>query len=400
MCFKWNIAIERVIKVPTLQLDGTMVQEVNHTELANRLKLTYKADQPLFIHGTTGIGKSDTVRRVAEEIADNTENREFIEWEDADADALLENPDEYFLFVDERLAQADPSDVKGLPDLDGDSTEWKPPKWINVISQEDIAGFVFVDELNLAPQLVQAAYYEMILDKKVGDNRLSDDVYLVGAGNRVEDQAHIREMPAPLRNRFGHVELNPPSGGKDGAWTKWAVQNDIDGRVLGFITSNVGRGKLFTFTEDNRDAICFATPRTWEMASGAIQSSDAESPADVADVAAVFVGEGVAAQFKGFLKTREDVDVPSYLANPEKAAELTDQQVDVKHALITAIADEYKQDTEVLDDVIEVAANLDTEFGTFLLSMCRRYNKDHFQQNASKNETFKELADEYVNYIV
>jgi hypothetical protein len=376
-----------------------MVQEVNHDELANRLELCYKADQPLFIHGTTGIGKSDTVREVAEGIAES-KGRTFVEWEDVEAETILNSPDEYFVFVDERLAQSDPSDVKGLPDLDGDSTEWKPPKWIDVVSHDDVAGFVFCDELNLAPQLVQAAYYEMILDKKVGDNRLSDEVYLVGAGNRTEDQAHIREMPAPLRNRFGHVELRPPSAGKDGSWTAWAIENDIDSRVLGFLTSNVGRTHLFEFTEDNRDAICFATPRTWEMASEAIQNADAQTPSEVAEVAAMFIGEGLSSKFKGFLETRDEVDVDAYLANPEKASELGDQQVDVKHALITAIAEEYKQDEEALDEVIEVAKYLDTEFGSFLLSMCRRYNEQHFQQNAAKNETFKELADEYVNYIL
>lgn len=374
-----------------------MVQEVNHNELANRLEMCYKADQPLFIHGTTGIGKSDTVRQVAERIAEE-KGRTFVEWEDAEAEELLANPEEYFVFVDERLAQSDPSDVKGLPDLDGDATEWKPPKWIDVVSNDDVAGFVFCDELNLAPQLVQAAYYEMILDKKVGDNRLSDEVYLVGAGNRTEDQAHIREMPAPLRNRFGHVELRPPSAGKDGAWTEWAIENDVDSRVLGFLTSNLGKDKLFLFTEDNRDAICFATPRTWEMASTAIQSADAETPAEVAEVAGMFIGEGTASNFRGFLETREEVDVQAYLDNPEMAEELT--EVDVKHALITAIAEEYREDKDALGDVIEVAAHLDTEFGSFLLSMCRRYNEDHFQRNAADNDTFEELADEYVNYIL
>lgn len=389
------------------------MQTVNHTELAQRIELCYLADQPLFIHGTTGIGKSDTVREVAKGIAED-KGREFVAYEDADVEAVFENPEDYFVFVDHRLAQSDPSDVKGLPDLDkhDDATEWKPPKWIKVVTTEGLAGIVFCDELNLAPQLVQAAYYEIILDKKAGNRRLADDVYLVGAGNRTEDQAHIREMPAPLRNRFGHVELKKPTasrGGDDVAggasnWINWAASNSVDGRVIGFLSSNVGSSQLFNFDEDNRDASVFATPRSWEMTSDALKAADdtgKELSADeVRDIASIFVGPGVAAEFRGWMETRHEIDVPDFLENPEKVAELDDKRVDLKYALITSVAEEYRRDTNVLDEVIEIAANLDTEFGSFLLRLCRQYNQTHFQQAASENETFKKLSEEYVNFII
>lgn len=419
------------------------VREVDHEAMADSIELNYNSGRPLFIHGAPGIGKSDTVRDVAKRIADN-EGRLFVEYEDiidsdhpdspedgvvtADEvsddgssnvvagvtyDEVEANPQDYFVFIDERLAQADPTDVKGLPDLEDRSTEFKPPKWINVITLDDMAGVVFCDELNLAPQLVQAAYYELILDRKVGNQRISDEVYMLGAGNREEDEAHIRSMPAPLRNRFGHLILNEPD---NESWVDWAYSNGVDGRVVSFIQSNLGARNLFTPVSENPDAMAFPTPRTWEMVSDAIIAADEQgrlTNEEMRDIAATFVGNGVASTFKGFLDTAEEIDEQRFLNNPSEVQELggnvSSQDIDKKHALVLSLSEEYnkavdqseERGDEVLEGILEICKYLEDEFVLLLLQTCKVRREEHFMNSAPEMEAFSEdLSKDLLRYMV
>lgn len=398
----------------------TQMKSVTLGELEDRIAISFASDNPLFVHGAPGIGKSDTVERMARQFAEE-QNREFVHFEDISVEEYRENAGDYFLFVDHRLAQSDATDSKGLPDLneESDYTEWKLPAWAyalipneppendedrvegeTYVSEEDIAGFVFCDELNNAPQLVQKAFYKMILDRKAGKERLSGNVYLMAAGNRGKDNAQVNAMPTPLRNRFGHVELTPPRAGKDGNWTEWAQTHGIEPEVIGFLASEVGSRHLFEFDTDDRETMAFATPRTWEMASDAISVLDDNADnTEIMNVVAMYVGEGVASNFHGFLNTRDEIDLERYLNNPSEAAEINSKAVDVKHALVSAVAERYRNQPDSLESVIKIASHLDTEFGAFLLSMCNNYNQEHFRKNAPQIDALKELSEEYINYI-
>lgn len=70
---------------------------------------------------------------------------------------------------------------------------------------------MFFDELNLAAPSIQASAYQLILDGQLGEYELPRGWVVITAGNRLLDQAHTFEMPAPLRNRFTHVELEIPA---------------------------------------------------------------------------------------------------------------------------------------------------------------------------------------------
>lgn len=391
---------------------------VNIHELLDRIRIGYNSDNPIFIHGPPGIGKSDTTKQVARTIAEE-KGLEFVEWPDITVEEYRENAGDLFLFVDQRLAQSDATDSKGLPDLNesSDFTEWKPPAWVHALTpdddlpEEDIQSVVFCDELNNAPQLVQKAYYRLILDREAGsDQRLSENVYLLAAGNREEDKANVNPMPTPLRNRFGHVELEPPKGGKPnndesdptGLWTEWAVENEISTDIVGFIGSNLGVGELYKFDPDKREAMAFATPRTWEMSSKAIKSMENPTITQKVEGVEMFVGEGTAATFRGFLETKADLDLEKYMNDPSTVREIGDMKVDVKHALVTAIAEEFRQDPtmETLSMVMEVAYHIpDTEFGAYLLSVCRSYHPDEFQQMAPEIERFGEIAEEFIHFM-
>ena len=72
-------------------------------------------------------------------------------------------------FLDVRAVQLDPVDLRGLPRIAADQTEWVPPKFLPTRGK----GILFLDELTSAPQMTQAGCYQLVLDRKLGEYRAS-----------------------------------------------------------------------------------------------------------------------------------------------------------------------------------------------------------------------------------
>ena len=86
--------------------------------------------------------------------------------------------------------------------------------------------------MNSAAPAVQAAAYQLILNRRVGQYKLPDNVLIVAAGNREADKGVTYRMPAPLANRFVHLELAVDFDD----WFAWAVENKIHNDVVGYLT--------------------------------------------------------------------------------------------------------------------------------------------------------------------
>jgi len=83
------------------------MRTVNHETLRKILKIAYKTKRAYFIWGVFGIGKSYAVRDLAKELA-KEEKREFVEWNNLTREQklkILENPEPYFLLIDQRALQ-------------------------------------------------------------------------------------------------------------------------------------------------------------------------------------------------------------------------------------------------------------------------------------------------------
>lgn len=371
------------------------MKQVNHTELENVFNLHFQAKKPLFIHGTTGIGKSDTVESQVRKIADE-KDREFVIWHDlsqSQKENLKNRIDDVFVMFDIRLASYDPSDIQGIPSLEEDVLRFMPPEWVDAICQDGFEGVVFLDEANLAPPLVQSALYQLVLDRKVGSRRISDGVYVVAAGNREgEDRANIHGMAAPLADRFGHVELQQPTAGDPdngtgGEWTEWALENDIHEYVLSFLFSEYGEQYLFTFESDNFGGThSFATPRSWETVSDLL--TDDMTPEEAGDIASIWVGNGVGTEFEAFLELRLDADIESYLENPEKGEQLAEEPFDKSSAIMTGVAAKFRDNPEeALPKIIRLANNIpEDHLQVFVLRACRQYNNEAFMEIMTSKE--------------
>ena len=154
--------------------------------------------------------------------------------------------------------------------------------------------------MNLAAPSVQAAAYQLILNRKVGTYTLPDNVLIVAAGNREADKGVVYRMPAPLANRFIHLEMKPEFDD----WLEWAVNNNIHKDVVGYLTFS--KKDLYDF-DPKSPSRSFATPRSWSFVSELL--SDDLDENTVTDLVSGAVGEGLAVKFMAHRKVASELSI-------------------------------------------------------------------------------------------
>ena len=151
--------------------------------------------------------------------------------------------------------ELDPVDLRGLPRIAADQTEWVPPKFLPTTGK----GILFLDELTSAPQMTQAGCYQLVLDRKLGGYVLPEGWVVIAAGNPASERGVHFAMPRPLRNRFVHLELEADLDD----WCKWAVKARIRPEIIAFLRL---KPELLHVGDTAADANAWPTPRSWEMA--------------------------------------------------------------------------------------------------------------------------------------
>jgi MoxR-like ATPase len=223
--------------------------------------ITQNVNLALMLWGPPGVGKSSIVQQVAQH-------------------HTLE-------FIDLRLSQLAPTDLRGLPVPENGISKWFPPEFLPTTGR----GILFLDELNMAPPAMQGMAQQLILDRKVGSYTVPDGWFIWAAGNRKEDRASVFDMPAPLANRFIHLSLEPDLD----SFKAYALSSQSSGdplnrgiheRILAFLSF---RSNLLHKLEGREPA--WPSPRSWVMASQLLHANLDLEPA---------VGAGAAAEFRAY----------------------------------------------------------------------------------------------------
>lgn len=188
---------------------------------------------PLMVWGAPGLGKSTILRDAAREAGIG--------------------------FIDVRLAQREPVDIRGLPVPGPDGVKWLVSSdWPRDPASR---GIILFDEITAADRSLQVAAYELILDRRLGElYRVPDGWYICAAGNRTGDRAVATTMSSALANRFLHVELGEDAEG----WVAWALRHGILPVVTAFVRFRPGL--LFNQEGENLER-GWPTPRAWERVS-------------------------------------------------------------------------------------------------------------------------------------
>ncbi len=270
------------------------------------IKHLISKQRPVMIWGPPGIGKSEIVDEIGIETTRNV--------------------------IDLRLLLMEPTDLRGIPFYNQKTgkMEWAPSS--DLPTDPNSTDILFLDEINAAPQSVQAAAYQLILNRKIGAYTLPKGCAIVAAGNRESDRGVTYRMPSPLANRFVHIEMAPNF--ED--WQTWATGKGIHADVVGYLT--FAKSDLYDF-DPRSSSRGFATPRSWTFVSELI---DDEMPESIlTDMIAGSVGEGLAVKFQAHRKLSSKMPNPSDILKG-KVKSLKDKDVSAMYSLTTALTYELK----------------------------------------------------------
>jgi MoxR-like ATPase len=314
------------------------------------LKTAIKAKRPVFLWGAPGVGKSDVVRQIADEIYGDGHIDKRGRYHD-DKGKFTDRP----YLRDVRAVLLDPVDLRGLPHVNGDNrTLWAIPDFL----PREGRGILFLDEVNAAPPLTLAACYQLILDGRLGEYELPDGWIVIAGGNRETDRAVTTRMPSALANRFIHltfeVDLND--------WIAWALQAGIQTELIAFLRF---RPNLLHSFDPQKNEKAFPTPRSWEFVSQ-LEAAGPDKSIEY-DLISGTVGEGAAAEFLAFMRIFRTLPNPdSVLMHPEKAVVPDDPAT--LYALCGALANKAGENN--IDRVIQYAGRLPDEFSVLLVRDC------------------------------
>lgn len=188
-------------------------------------------------------------------------------------------------FVDVRLSQLAPTDLRGLPVADEGISKWYPPEFL----PREGKGILFLDELNMAPPAMQGVAQQLILDRQVGSYEVPEGWFVWAAGNRKEDRAAVFDMPSPLANRFLHLEVKADFD----SFKAYALEAGVNEQIIAFLSF---RTTLLHKIDPQQPA--WPSPRSWVMASTLHSSGLDITPA---------VGIGAAAEFTSFINLYENL---------------------------------------------------------------------------------------------
>ena len=348
----------------------------NRTVSPNEAKLAIrkclKKQRPVFMWGPPGIGKSDIIKQLGDE-----QGREVI---------------------DVRLSLWEPTDIKGIPyyNSNSNSMTWAPPA--ELPTDPESTAILFLDELNSAAPATQAAAFQLVLNRRVGTYVLPKGVAIVAAGNRETDKGVTYRMPAPLANRFLHLELRTDY--ED--WQEWAVKNRLHEQVVGYL----GFAKQDLYDFDPKSASrSFATPRSWSFVSELLEDDDV-SDNTLTDLIAGAVGEGLAVKFMAHRRVAKQMPNPSdILAGKVKKSEI--KEISAMYSLSISLCYELQEaDRKKVKGWDEMADNffafLMENFPTELIVMGAKVALTSYELpfDASKLKNFDRFHEKYGKYII
>lgn len=353
---------------------------ITSVQARKALLKAFKVKRPLFIWGPPGIGKSEVVADVTKELGGH--------------------------MIDLRMAQMEPTDIRGIPYFNKDlnKMDWAAP--VDLPDAELASKYpivvLFLDEMNSASPAVQAAGYQLILNRRVGKYVLPDNVVIVAAGNRDSDKGVTYRMPMPLANRFLHLEMRADFT----SWQTWAVNKGIHKDVVGYLS--FAKQDLNEF-DSKSSSRAFATPRSWCFVSDLLTDDDDTDPDTILNLISGAVGDGLAIKFAAHRRFSGKMPNPIDILSG-KVKDLAVKEISAMYALTIAMCYELKdaienrkissKDFHVMADNFfnYIMDNFETELVVLGAKIALKTYKLPIEPSQLKN--FNQFHKKYGKYIV
>jgi len=234
--------------------------KVTQHEAKQAIAVSLLADAPALVWGMPGIGKSSFIHQLGEKLG-------------------------YRVHV-VIGSLCDPTDIKGLPFIDGSSVKFARPYFITD-ALESKRVILFFDELTLAPKTVRDAIMRLVLERAIDDVKLPPETRIIAAANPPE-VAEGWDLTLPLANRFVHIQYSEPNANEIASYFRtgqfptddeiadrlvevWeAPQENLRrkwGNIIGTYLEKVNPPDRFRLPKEGTefpDNLAYPTPRTWD----------------------------------------------------------------------------------------------------------------------------------------
>ena len=307
------------------------------SELASTLALLVEARQPVVVWGAPGCAKSQIAQQVAAQAG-----REY---------------------VDVRALLLDPVDLRGIPWRDGaDRTRWAPPAFLPP-SDADGSWLINLEELPSAVPMVQAALYQLVLDRKCGEYELPEGAALIACGNREGETAALSTACRRRSPRASSI------------WRSESMQQTGAPGVRGmeslrrcFFSCRCAPSCCMPSTPNRRRKL-FHVRGTWEMVSNIVHRRGGLDPVAERALFRGTVGEAAAVEFSAFLQVWHELPHPRTVIDDPEGTVIPDNA----SALIALCGSLYRMADDInLGAIVTYATRLRREVGEFLVGSCIR----------------------------
>jgi len=312
----------------------------------------------VMLEGPSGIGKSYAV---------------------AQAEERLRNKYKSFGWRDWRLAQFDPTDLRGVPSVVDGRTRWNPPEALPD-PQTEPNGILFLDELSSAVPAVQAAAYQLILDRGLGGYQLPPGWMIVAAGNTKDDRGVTYAIPGPLRNRMTTLRVDAVLQDNEHhqGWLDYAAKRGCDPSIMAFLMDRADYLHKFDREDYGKP---FPSPRAWlEGVSVTLQM--AFGTATRVELLRGDVGDSAARDFETFLRRWEIMPSISGIFEDPDSVEVP-KELSMQHCVVMGIA--ARVDRKTFDNAYRYLKRMKREFQTLCIILAANRDNDIFNAKSFAN---------------
>lgn len=288
----------------------------------------FPPSQSILMRGSTGIGKSQIAKRLAE----------------------YHN----LPLVDVRGSTMSEGDTGGYPDIEAMKENgvmtFVMPSWFVRACREPVV--LLLDELNRSLRSVQQSFFQIVLDRELGNDK-DGNPYKLNPGTRViaavnhGSEYDVNDMDPALLRRFWVADIETSVD----SWINWASDNDIHEIIIDFIRHEHDHFQV-DLTKVSPGSVV-PTPASWHKLSYALSHMNIDlndyaglkrKSNKVYNITSGFVGNESSIVFTSFLKNYNRQITPDNILNEwdafkSKVLELSSDKI---NGLIQKIVDDMK----------------------------------------------------------
>ena len=244
----------------------------------------------------------------------------------------------------------DPVDVMGTPRNTGTVTEWIPPAAFYKLRQGVGLCYLVIEELTDASVAMMNAMCRIINDRCAGDLKLSDQLRIIGTGNRTEDKSGANRLTTKLGNRLNVQDFDETLD----ALVQWMLDNNIDPVLIQFLRF---KPNLVSDFDPNRPYGINPTPRSWEKVANA--STKLPTHLYFQNIRGL-VGEGAAAEYAAFRKIYDSlISFDEVCMNPGTVA--IPKDLSAQYAIVGSVS--HNANPNNIERVSRFVERLPSDFG-------------------------------------